>query len=162
MRWLWIDRFIGFEPGVSARAVKNITQAEEFLTDHFPGWPVMPASLIIEGMAQTGGILVGHARGFKEKVVLAKVVRAEFSGEAHPGDQLTFDAQVLGGVKEQGATISGKVLRNGEPLAEIEMMFAHLDNSGNKVGPAEGNFVFDAQFLQLVSTYRLDSSLVKP
>ena len=66
-----------------ARAIKNLTLAEEHLHDHFPGYPVMPASLIIEGLAQTGGILVGEAGGFAEKVVLAKIPRAEFFGERY-------------------------------------------------------------------------------
>jgi len=64
MRWIWIDKFLEFKSGEFARAVKNLTLAEEHLHDHFPGYPVMPASLIIEGLAQTGGILVGEARAF--------------------------------------------------------------------------------------------------
>ena len=76
MRWFWIDRFELFEPGQRAVALKNVSAAEDHLHDHFPGFPVMPASLLIEGMAQTAGILVGHARNFEEKVILAKVKRA--------------------------------------------------------------------------------------
>ena len=76
MRWIWIDRFTKFKPGKSAQAVKNVTLAEEHLHDHFPGYPVMPATLIIEGIAQTAGILVSQASDFKEKVVLAKVSKA--------------------------------------------------------------------------------------
>ena len=66
MRWIWIDKFLEFRSGQFARAIKNLTLAEEHLHDHFPGYPVMPASLIIEGLAQTGGILVGEAGGFAE------------------------------------------------------------------------------------------------
>ena len=55
MRWIWIDKFLEFRSGQFARAIKNLTLAEEHLHDHFPGYPVMPASLIIEGLAQTGG-----------------------------------------------------------------------------------------------------------
>ena len=80
MRWIWIDKFLEFRSGQFARAIKNLTLAEEHLHDHFPGYPVMPASLIIEGLAQTGGILVGEAGGFAEKVILAKIPRAEFFG----------------------------------------------------------------------------------
>ena len=57
MRWIWIDKFEHFEPGVSAVAIKNVSQAEDHLHDHFPGFPVMPASLMIEGMAQTAGVI---------------------------------------------------------------------------------------------------------
>ena len=76
MRWLWIDRFLEFERAKSARALKNLSLAEDHFADHFPGYPVMPGALILEGLAQTGGILVGEANDFKEKVVLAKINRA--------------------------------------------------------------------------------------
>ena len=55
----------------------------------------MPASLILEGLAQTGGILVGEANDFKEKVVLAKMPKATFHREAMPGEQLTYAAEIL-------------------------------------------------------------------
>ena len=73
MRWTWIDRFASFEPGRSAVAVKNLSMAEDHFRDHFPGFPVMPAPLILEGLAQTGGILVGQANQFRDNVVLAKM-----------------------------------------------------------------------------------------
>src|SRR5690606_6710053 len=91
---MWIDRVVLLEPRQKMVAVKNISMAEEHLHDHFPGQPLMPASLIIEGMAQTAGILVGHANGFKEKVVLAKVSKAEFSEEARPGFTLRYTATI--------------------------------------------------------------------
>ena len=78
MRWIWIDKFTEFTPRASATAVKNVSLAEEHLHDLYPAFPVVPNSLIIEGMAQTAGILVGEARNFAEKVILAKVGRATF------------------------------------------------------------------------------------
>src|SRR5258708_21425669 len=68
MRWIWIDRFVEFQSGKSARAVKNLSLAEDHFADHMPGYPVMPATLILEGLAQTGGILVGDANGFTKNV----------------------------------------------------------------------------------------------
>ncbi|MCH8031309.1 MAG: beta-hydroxyacyl-ACP dehydratase, partial [Bacteroidetes bacterium] len=59
MRWIWIDTFVAFETGKRASAVKNVTLAEDHLHDYIPGYPIMPPSLMIEGMAQTAGILVG-------------------------------------------------------------------------------------------------------
>src|SRR3954468_25013165 len=84
MRWIWIDKFIEFESGKQAKAIKNLTLAEEHLHDHFPGFPVMPNSLIVEGLAQTGGLLVGEYNQFKEKVILAKVPTAKFHFPAIP------------------------------------------------------------------------------
>ncbi len=95
MRWIWIDKFERFEVNACAVAVKNVSLAEEHLHDHFPGFPVMPASLMIEGMAQTAGILVGAAREFKEKVILAKIGRASFVRLVRPGEQLVYSAKIV-------------------------------------------------------------------
>ena len=137
-------------PGVSQRpvraGVKNLTLAEEHLHDHFPGYPVMPASLIIEGLAQTGGILVGEAGGFAEKVVLAKIPRADFLGVACAGDQLIYEV-TLKDLRSEGAVVEAKAFLEGELLADAEIVFAHLDNSrANQIfGPK--NFVFTQQLL---------------
>ena len=146
MRWIWIDKFLEFRSGQFARAIKNLTLAEEHLHDHFPGYPVMPASLIIEGLAQTGGILVGEAGGFAEKVVLAKIPRAEFFGVACAGDQLIYEV-TLTDLRSEGAVVDAKAFLNGELLADAEIVFAHLDNSrANQIfGPK--NFVFTQQLL---------------
>jgi 3-hydroxyacyl-[acyl-carrier-protein] dehydratase len=146
MRWIWIDKFLEFRSGEFARAIKNLTLAEEHLHDHFPGYPVMPASLIIEGLAQTGGILVGEAGGFAEKVILAKIPRAEFHGVACAGDQLVYEV-TLTDLRSEGAVVDAKAFLNGELLADAEIVFAHLDNSrANQIfGPK--NFVFTQQLL---------------
>ena len=128
MRWIWIDKFLEFRSGQFARAIKNLTLAEEHLHDHFPGYPVMPASLIIEGLAQTGGILVGEAGGFAEKVVLAKIPRADFLGVACAGDQLIYEV-TLTDLRSEGAVVEAKAFLNGELLVDAEIVFAHLDNS---------------------------------
>ena len=73
MRWFWIDRFLEFRSGQYAKAVKNVSLAEDHLHDHFPGYPVMPSSLVVEGLAQTGGLLVGEHSNFEEQGGLAKV-----------------------------------------------------------------------------------------
>jgi 3-hydroxyacyl-[acyl-carrier-protein] dehydratase len=154
MRWVWIDRFEKFESGKEAWAVKNVTLAEEHLHDHFPGWPVMPACLIVEGMAQTAGILVGEARGFKEKVILAKVSRATFFDQAMPGDQLKYQANVVS-IENEFARTEGKVWKDGKVMAEIEILFSHIDNNiGGRKFPKE-NFVFTDQFRQILQTIEL-------
>src|SRR5882672_10964141 len=128
MRWLWIDRFLEFKHGKSARAVKNLSMAEDHFADHFPGYPVMPAALILEGLAQTGGILVGEANQFKEKVVLAKVPKAVFHREMLAGEVLTYEAEILH-LRPEGAAVAGRVLVDGTLTAEAEIFFAHLDQN---------------------------------
>src|ERR1700748_3830801 len=111
MRWTWIDRFVTFESGKSATAVKNLSLAEDHFADHFPGFPVMPAPLILEGLAQTGGILVGEADGYSKNVVLAKM-SATFHREATPGETLTYTATIIDR-GDTGARVRGAV-RAGE------------------------------------------------
>src|ERR1041384_970547 len=122
MRWIWIDKFVRFESGRRATAVKNVSLAEEHLHDHFPGYPVMPASLMVEGMAQTAGILVGEARDFQEKVILAKVKRAHFSREVRPGERITYDAHIEQITPEAAATV-GKISVEGEPVGAVDIVF---------------------------------------
>jgi 3-hydroxyacyl-[acyl-carrier-protein] dehydratase len=61
MRWFWIDRFTEFVRHTRATAIKAVTLAEGHLHDHFPGAPIVPATLILEGMAQTAGALCVNA-----------------------------------------------------------------------------------------------------
>ncbi len=131
MRWFWVDRFTEFVRGKQATAVKNVSLAEEHLHDHFPGAALMPNSLIVEGMAQTAGLLVADALEFGRRVVLAKVAKAEFQYDALPGDTLLFRATILD-LKPTGslASVSSAVVDtagNEQPQGEAELFFAHLE-----------------------------------
>src|SRR5438270_3608895 len=128
MRWIWIDRFLEFQPGKSARAVKNLSLAEDVFADHFPGYPVMPGSLILEGLAQTGGILVGEVNDFREKVILAKIPWARFHREALAGEQLIYAVDLLH-LRPEGAAVAGRVTAGEALVAEAEIFFAHLDQA---------------------------------
>src|SRR5256885_15976171 len=125
MRWIWIDKFIEFTPRTSATAVKCVSLAEEHLHDLYPAFPIVPNTLIIEGMAQTSGILVGEARNFAEKVILAKIGRATFHRLVRPGETMVYAAKIEQ-LSEQGASISGRVTVDGDLVAEIELMFSHI------------------------------------
>jgi 3-hydroxyacyl-[acyl-carrier-protein] dehydratase len=149
MRWIWIDRFVEFHSGRSAKAVKNLSLAEDYFADHFPGYPVMPACLILEGLAQTGGILVGEANQFKEKVVLAKVLRAVFHREMLAGEQLIYETDIQH-IRPEGASIEGRVRVGGTVTAEAEIFFAHLDQSRSKQLFGEHNFVFSGELKYLL------------
>ena len=167
MRWIWLDRILELEKATRCVAIKNVSAAEEVLHDHFeavpakdgkPGRdavPVMPNSLIIEGMAQTAGILVGHAKDFKEKVILAKIGKAKFTGAAYPGYTIRHTA-VVDRIDEMGAATKGVVelidSATGEasPLAEVELMFSHIDQNRQGLEFPEENFVFTDQFMDLL------------
>ena len=162
MRWIWIDKFVKFESRQRAVAIKNVSLAEEHLHDLYPAFPIVPHSLIIEGMAQTSGILVGEARQFSEKVILAKIGRATFHRLVRPGDTITYDAKIEQ-LNETGASIAGRVTVGDSPneslVAEIELMFSHIDqNMGGQKFP-EHNFVFTEQFTDLLRAYQLDTTI---
>ncbi len=150
MRWLWIDQIIELEPNTRLVAIKNISLAEDYLHDHFAGddglapLPTFPASLLIEGMAQTAGILVGSARNFQEKVILAKIIRATFECEAFAGHTLRYEASIER-LDDAGAATTGRVSRftaatgAWEAMGQVDLLFSHV-LSGADV-PTH-NFVF--------------------
>ena len=162
MRWIWIDKFTEFTPRTSATAIKNVSLAEEHLHDLYPAFPIVPHSLIVEGMAQTAGILVGEARNFHEKVILAKIGRATFYRLVRPGETILFKAKI-DQLAEHGAAISGVVesvdVAGNALVAEIELMFSHIDKNMAGVQFPEHNFVFTEQFTELLKTYRIGSAV---
>lgn len=159
MRWIWIDKFTEFTPKTSATAIKNVSLAEEHLHDLYPAFPIVPHSLIVEGMAQTAGILVGEARNFAEKVILAKIGKATFHRLVRPGETIHYHAKIEQ-LNEHGASITGRVevttpeLAAPELVADIELMFSHVDQNMAGLEFPEHNFVFTEQFTELLKTYR--------
>lgn len=149
MRWFWIDKFLEFESGKRAVALKNVSLAEEHLHDHFPGFPIMPYSLMIEGMAQTAGILVGEARNFEEKVVLAKIRKASFTDMVRPGQQIRYEATVES-VTPEAAQTSGVVYCDGQEIGRIDLMFSHIDQNMSGLNFPKENFVFHEDFKNLL------------
>lgn len=149
MRWLWIDRFVAFESKKSARAVKNLSLAEDYFADHFPGYPVMPGALILEGLAQTGGILVGEANDFREKVVLAKIPQARFHRDVLAGEQLIYEVDLLH-LRPEGAAVQGRVFVENALAVEAEIFFAHLDQARSRQLFGEHNFVFTGELKHLL------------
>ncbi len=157
MRWIWIDKFLEFESGRRTVTLKNVTLAEEHLHDHFPGFPIMPECLMIEAMAQTAGILVGQANDFREKVVLAKISKATFHDFVRPGDTLRIEAE-MSSLAPEAASTSGRIRRDDQLIAEIDLMFSHVDqNLAGKKFPEE-NFVFTGLFTSLLRDVVLDTA----
>lgn len=153
MRWFWIDKFVEFRSGEFAKAVKNVSRAEDPLRDHFPGYPVMPPSLIIEGMAQTGGLLAGEATHFKDLVVLAKLSRVDFCDTALPGDQLTYEARLLE-LRDEGAVVEAKAFVNDRPLAAAEIVYGHIERSSEAGGASSRYLEFKEDLLHVLGVPR--------
>jgi 3-hydroxyacyl-[acyl-carrier-protein] dehydratase len=149
MRWIWIDRMTELESGKRACAVKATSLAEDHFADHFPGYPIVPACFILEGLAQTGGILVGEVNDFKEKVVLAKVPKVVFHRDIVAGELLTYEAEILH-MRPEGASVAARVFVDGQVTAEAEIFFAHLDQNRSKQLFGEHNFVFDGSMRRML------------
>ena len=156
MRWLWIDCITKHEAGERLVSVKNISLAEDVLHDHIIGGkPIFPFSLMIEGMAQTAGILVGSISHFQEKVILAKISKASLDCDVTAGDTIRYDANIVR-VDDQGASTSGNIDRRvaggeaWERIGRVVMLFSHIDN--NMAGPEfpEHNFVFSDNFKMIL------------
>jgi 3-hydroxyacyl-[acyl-carrier-protein] dehydratase len=126
MRWFWLDRFTEFTAGTRATAVKCVSLSEDYLHNHWDNYPVMPNTLIAEGMAQAAGLLVSEAYQFNELVVLAKFSKCTFDGEVRPGDTLTYRARIEQ-IKDAGAAASVTADVGERRHAEAEIFFARLD-----------------------------------
>ena len=158
MRWIWIDKFTEFTSHKSASAVKCATLAEDHMHDIYGDYPIVPHSLIVEGMAQTAGMLIGEARKFEEKVILAKIGKASFHRLVRPGETIEFNARIEQ-LNDQGASVAGTVKKDDELVAEIELMFSHIDQNMAGLEFPEHNFVFTEQFTELLKTYRFRSTV---
>jgi UDP-3-O-[3-hydroxymyristoyl] N-acetylglucosamine deacetylase/3-hydroxyacyl-[acyl-carrier-protein] dehydratase len=126
--FLLVDRILEVEPGKRIVGLKNVTINEPFFQGHFPGHPVMPGVLIVEAMAQTGGMMLMDAvEDPQSKVVyFMSLDGVKFRKPVVPGDQLRFELEML---KFRGKTcrMRGVAYVEGQPVAEAEMMAAIVD-----------------------------------
>jgi 3-hydroxyacyl-[acyl-carrier-protein] dehydratase len=167
---MWIDQITEFIAEKKLVAIKNVSLAEEHLHDHFPALaaeaaaPVMPASLMIEGMAQTAGILVGSVNRFREKVILAKIAAAKFDADVTPGQTIRYEA-TLDRIDSYGASTSGIVQRLSHTgpdagqwttIGRVDLMFSHLDQNMAGLEFPEENFVFSDNFRTILRSAGLE------
>lgn len=127
--FLLVDRILELEPGIRAKAIKNVTRNEEFFNGHFPGEPVMPGVLMIEAMAQIGGIVALTASDDnKGKLAFfASIDGVRFRQPVVPGDQLIFEVETIK-LKSSIAKMQGKGFVDGRVVVEGELMFSLIDN----------------------------------
>ena len=153
MRWIWIDTFVEFVSGERASAAWNVTLAEDHLHEYGGSPGVFPPTLMIEGMAQTAGLLVGEARGFRENVILAKIRHAEFDGYARAGDRLRYDA-VIDSLDERASATRGTVLVGDKQIGHVDLIFSHVGAGETPAGVPNENFVFTESFMSLLQDLR--------
>ena len=135
MRFLLIDRITELVPHQSVSAFKNLSLAEEYLADHFPGFPVMPGVLMLEALVQAGGWLIRHSEDFAQSTILLKEVRAvRYNSFVAPGNTL----QVQMSVKKRVGTVwdfngSGTVNGNSAVSAKLSLEAFNLSDQNPKM-----------------------------
>ncbi|MBW2221095.1 MAG: 3-hydroxyacyl-ACP dehydratase FabZ [Deltaproteobacteria bacterium] len=122
--FLLVDKILEIEEGKRIIGIKNVSINEPFFQGHFPDSPIMPAVLLLEAMAQTGGILVLNLEGEKSKmrnVLFLGIDKARFRKPVYPGDQVRFELEVLQR-KKSVWKFKGEAFVEGTLVAEAELM----------------------------------------
>ena len=123
--FLLVDRIIDYVPGKNAVGIKNVTFNEPQFQGHFPGRSLMPGVLIIEAMAQVGGIVMTQMPDSKGGLfVFAGIDKVRFRRQVVPGDQLVMTVELLWVKQRRFGKMQGKAEVNGQLAAEGELMFS--------------------------------------
>lgn len=122
--FLLLDRVIRIVPGEEIVALKNVTINEPFFQGHFPARPIMPGVLIVEAMAQAGGVLAHETRRSEKPeglIYFMGIDSVRFRRPVVPGDQLILEARLLK-FRSRAAKMAGRALVDGQLAAEAELM----------------------------------------
>lgn len=122
MRHYWVDRILELETGRRAVGTKCVALSEDEFDGHFPGNPVLPGIYLIEGLAQTAGVLLERTSGGTRVALMASLSRARFTGFARPGDQvrLSVTIEALDG---DAAQVRGEASVDGSEVATAMITF---------------------------------------
>jgi len=133
--FLLVDRIIEMEPRKRVVGLKNVTMNEAFFMGHFPGYPIMPGVLIVEAMAQTGGVLVLSDVPDRERklVLFAGIEEAKFRQPVVPGDQLRLELEVLR-LRKTVVKMRAQATVDGRLVAEATIMCVIVERER----PADG------------------------
>jgi len=127
--FLLVDRILEIEPGRRVVGLKNVTINEAFFQGHFPGQPIMPGVLIIEAMAQVGGVLLMRTLNVtaeKNLFYFTSIDRAKFRRPVLPGDQVRFELEILH-LRSRNSKMRARAYVEGTLVAEAELSCAIVD-----------------------------------
>ncbi len=123
-----VDRVIDYEPGKTALAIKNVTINEPQFQGHFPGRPLMPGVLIVEAMAQVGGLIVTQMPDLpKGLFVFAGIDGVRFRRPVVPGDQLKINCELISIKRQRFGKVRGEAKVDGQLVCSGDLMFSLVD-----------------------------------
>ncbi|MEH1865102.1 MAG: 3-hydroxyacyl-ACP dehydratase FabZ [Nostoc sp.] len=123
--FLLVDKIIDYVPGKKAVGVKNVTINENYFQGHFPGRPLMPGVLIVEAMAQVGGIVLTQMSSVEGGLfVFAGIDKVRFRRQVVPGDQLVMTVELLWVKQRRFGKMQGRAEVDGQLACEGELMFS--------------------------------------
>ncbi|MBE9229190.1 3-hydroxyacyl-ACP dehydratase FabZ [Phormidium sp. LEGE 05292] len=126
--FLLVDRIIDYVPGEKAVGIKNVTVNEPFFQGHFPGRPIMPGVLIVEAMAQVGGIVLTQLPEIERGLFMfAGIDGVRFRRPVTPGDQLVMTLELLSVKRRRFGKMRGVTYVDGKLACEGELMFSLVD-----------------------------------
>jgi 3-hydroxyacyl-[acyl-carrier-protein] dehydratase len=122
-----VDRIIDYVPGEKAVGIKNVTFNEPHFQGHFPGRPIMPGVLIVEAMAQVGGVVLTQIPGISGLCLFAGIDKVRFRRPVIPGDQLVMTVTVITIKRQRFGKMQARAHVDGQLVCEGELMFSVVD-----------------------------------
>jgi 3-hydroxyacyl-[acyl-carrier-protein] dehydratase len=122
-----VDRIIDYVPGESAVGIKNVTFNEPQFQGHFPGRPIMPGVLIVEAMAQVGGVVLTQLPFVNGLCLFAGIDKVRFRRPVVPGDQLVMTTRLLVIKRQRFSKMQARAEVDGQLVCEGELMFSVVD-----------------------------------
>jgi 3-hydroxyacyl-[acyl-carrier-protein] dehydratase len=123
-----VDRIVNYIPGQRATGLKNVSFNEPHFQGHFPGRPIMPGVLIVEAMAQVGGVVLSQIPGVEGLCVFAGIDKVRFRRPVVPGDQLIMTVELLAIKRLRFGKMHGRAEVDGQLACEGELMFSVIES----------------------------------
>lgn len=157
MRFVLIDRILDVQRGESLVAVKNLSLAEEYLSDHFPGFPVMPGVLMLEALTQAGAWLIRDMEDFAHSIIVLKQAKTiKYGSFVEPGRQLELRVNLVSDADNE-TTLKGVGVIEGQEMVKGRFTLVRYNLRDRKPGLHQTDATIVASLRDLYQTLRKGS-----